>query len=119
MRLVKGDDKEIIVVTVLLHIVERPLHDAVSVCKLRLYVLVIHRLRHTRLYAVMIVPQLLKISAHIVPVIGIPPVGADTVAEIIAAVKMPLADISGTYAVVMQSLTDGVNIVAKRHAVRP
>ena len=92
--------------------VERALHNAPAVCELGRYVLIVHRLGQARFYAGAIIGQLLEVAAHIVPVLGVPSVGASAVSEIIAAVKVPFSDICRVYAVVMQALTDGVNIVA-------
>ena len=63
--------------------------------------------------------EFLKVAAHIVPIFVLPAVGAEAVAEIIGTVKMPLADIRATEAVVVQALTDGFDIVAERHAICP
>jgi len=119
VRLVKGDDEKIIVVAVLFHKVERTGHHAPAVCKFGVNAFVVHGLRKTGFYTVVVAAQFRKIAAHVVPVVGIPAVGAYAVAEVVASVKMPFADVGGVEAAVVQALTDGVNIVAERHAVCP
>lgn len=63
--------------------------------------------------------QLLKIAAHVIPVIRIPAVRAAAQAEIIAAVQVPFADVGGVYALIRQPAPNILYIIGQPHAVGP
>ena len=63
--------------------------------------------------------ELLKIAAHVIPVVGVPAIGAAAHAEVVAAVELPFADMRAGEAVVGHALADGLDVLAQGQGGAP
>ena len=119
VRLVIRHHQQEVLILVLFNIVQRPLRYAVGKCELRLDLIGRQAGRGLARYVALLAGQLVQIVAHIVPVIGIPAVRAHALAEVIAAVQVPLAYVGARYALAAQPLAQRAHVCAQRHAVAP
>ena len=117
MRLVQGNGQEKILVTILLQETDSPVTAAVRVGK---------ALCHIRFkgscpfsgFHPFLVSQLFQIAPHIIPVLLIPAFRTFSIAEIIATIQMPFANVAAMDLLVCQTLADGLDTLAKRHTIR-
>ena len=106
MRLVQGNGQEKILVTILLQETDSPVTAAVRVGE---------ALCHIRFkgscpfsgFHPFLVSQLFQIAPHIIPVLLIPAFRTFSIAEIIATIQMPFANVAAMDLLVCQTLSDG------------
>ena len=117
MRFIQRDGQEEIAVAVLLQKADRPIAAAVrkSILLFRVIPAAVHIL--TAFPACAVIRQFVKEVAHIVPIPFVKPVGTFAVAEIVAAVQMPFADVAARNPALGEQLPNMRNTAAQRHTV--
>ena len=120
VRLIKGNSEEEVVLLMVLDIAQRAVGHAMAKGEIRRDAITLKaggRLAGAQTIRVAV--QFVQIALHIVPVFGIPTLGAHAVAKIIAAIQVPLANVGAAHAMAAQALTQGFHIRAQGHAVAP
>ena len=120
VRLIKGNSEEEVVLLMVLDIAQRAVGHAMAKGEIRCDAITLKaggRLAGAQTIRVAV--QFVQIALHIVPVFGIPTLGAHAVAKIIAAIQVPLANVGAAHAMAAQALTHGFHIRAQGHAVAP
>ncbi len=91
---------------------------AVSIGELGRDVALLHE-RHLAGKAALVFTELFQVIAHVVPPGRVPAIGSAPQAEIVPAIQVPFADISGLDTVVAEALANCLDVGAKRQAVSP